>query len=291
MTKKIKFGYTGITWPGFLLENAVKTVAQEGFCGIELFGWDIENWERHKGGIGKLLEKYDLPLISAYCVGPTHRKEKVDAAIAKVVEWGKLVAKYGGKVITLGGDGLSHNERLAFNLSDHLDTIVRCTNEMGRRLKDIGIQACFHQHTGTAVETQEEVYQFMKAVNTDYVAFGPDIGQLAKGGGDPVKVVKDFAPIIKHLHLKDYKGGKLQFNEKGEEIDTSGFLCYTPLGDGVIDIPKVLEILEKSNFTGYAMVELDGHHFNSNYEGYVMTPEQACARSKKYLKGLGYEIG
>ena len=35
-------------------------------------------------------------------------------------------------------------------------------------------------------------------VDTKYVKFGPDVGQLAKGGSDPVKVVKDFLPLIRH---------------------------------------------------------------------------------------------
>ena len=65
-------------------------------------------------------------------------------------------------------------------------------NEMCKALADIGIVGAMHQHTGTSVEFKDEVYGVMEAVDTKYVKFGPDIGQLQKGGSDPVKIVKDF---------------------------------------------------------------------------------------------------
>jgi inosose dehydratase len=54
-----------------------------------------------------------------------------------------------------------------------------------------------HQHTGSCVETRDETYAVMEAVNTRLVKFGPDVGQLQKGGSDPVKVVKDFLPAVR----------------------------------------------------------------------------------------------
>jgi len=35
----------------------------------------------------------------------------------------------------------------------------------------------------------------MNAVDTKYLTFAPDVGQLKKGGADPVQVVKDFLPL------------------------------------------------------------------------------------------------
>ena len=48
----------------------------------------------------------------------------------------------------------------------------------------------------------------MEAVDTRYVKFGPDIGQLQKAGRIRVKVVKDFLPVVRHVHLKDFDGGR-----------------------------------------------------------------------------------
>ena len=54
-------------------------------------------------------------------------------------------------------------------------------NDNAKAVTDIGITGVLHQHTGTCVETQEEVYSVLEAVDTRYVKFGPDVGQLAEG--------------------------------------------------------------------------------------------------------------
>jgi inosose dehydratase len=70
------------------LEAAIRDMASLGFYGIELFGNQIVAMEGH-GGLGALLEKYNLPLISAYCgtnlSDPAQRKD----SIAKMMEWAK----------------------------------------------------------------------------------------------------------------------------------------------------------------------------------------------------------
>src|SRR3982750_2739631 len=111
----LHIGHTGLTWiplgsgggarpavnpmddPQYV-EAAIRDIAGLGFYGIELFGNQIEAMEAH-GGLGVLLQKYNLPLISAYCgtnlSDPAQRKD----AIAKTLEWARLVKKYDGKVI------------------------------------------------------------------------------------------------------------------------------------------------------------------------------------------------
>src|SRR5688572_26065380 len=75
----IQVGHTGITWPWgnppgpgpmrladpAAIEQIVKDIASVGFYGIELFGWQIDGLEAH-GGLGPLLDKYKLPLMSSY---------------------------------------------------------------------------------------------------------------------------------------------------------------------------------------------------------------------------------
>ena len=62
----------------------------------------------------------------------------------------------------------------------------------------------------------------LDSMDTKYVKFGPDVGQMVKGGATPqavTKLVKDYSEIIQHMHLKDYSGG-------------SYYLGYSPLGFG-----------------------------------------------------------
>ena len=250
----IRVGHTGITWPWgnpsgpgpmrlaepAAIEQIVKDIAGLGFHGIELFGWQIDGMEAH-GGIGRLLEKYSLPLISSYggpnLTDPAQRKASIDRTVATA----KLVKKYGGKVIVFGPNGVPRD---TFNFADHKAGIVDVLNEGAKAVADLGLTPVLHQHTGTCIETRDETYAVMQAVDTRYLKFGPDIGQLQKGGSDPVQVVKDFLPIIHHMHLKDYSGG-------------DAFLGYAPLGQGKVNIPAILAMIDGRPMNGMVMVELD----------------------------------
>ena len=117
-------------------------------------------------------------------------------------------------------------------------------NDLGKQVQDIGLTAVLHQHTGTCVESKDETYDVMHTVDTRLMKFGPDIGQLQKGGSDPVQVVKDFLTITHHMHLKDYNGG-------------DKFLGYCPLGEGKVELAKILDLMDGRKTDGRVMVELD----------------------------------
>ena len=292
--RNVKIGHTGITWvappaprpavtngappqgrgaggprrvdPAYI-EQIFKDISSLGFYGLELFSWQIQGMEEN-GGMAPMIEKYKLPLISAYG-GP----DLLDSAqrrdsIAQSLEWGKLLKKYGGKVVTIGPNGV---RRDSYNFQEHKNDIVTTLNEYGKALADIGLTGCLHQHTGTCIESREETYAVMESVDTRVVKFGPDIGQLQKGGSDPVKVVNDFLPIVNHMHLKDYNGGEY-------------FAGYCPLGQGKVDIPAILDMMDGRTLAGMIMVELDGT------QRMPMTALETATIAKSYLEKQGVAL-
>ena len=128
-----------------------------------------------------------------------------------------------------------------------------------------------HQHTGTCIEYRDEVYAVLEAMDTKYMKFGPDVGQLAKGGSDPVKIVKDFLPLIRHVHLKDWDGGP-------------HWQQYCPLGKGKVDVPAIVDLLEQSQEMKIIMVELD-----SSREP-PMTPYRDGAYEQSVSKDAGIYV-
>lgn len=222
------------------VETVFRDVASLGYHGLELFGWQVEAMEAH-GGIGPLIEKYRLPLIGTYggpnLTDPAQRRTSLE----RLIETAKLVKKYGGKVIVFGPNGVN---RSSFVFADHKSNIITSLNEGARAIADLGLTPVLHQHTGTCVETRDETYAVMEAADTRYLKFGPDIGQLQKGGADPVAVVKDFLPLVHHLHLKDYSGG-------------DAYLGYSPLGQGKVNLAAILDMVETRPMDGMTMVELD----------------------------------
>lgn len=299
--RNLKIGHTGITWPSgagrgggraaaparggadpglapaapgvrpidpAAIEQIFQDVSSQGFHGLELFSWQIDAMEPH-GGLAPLIAKYKLPLISSYSgwnmTDPTQRQ----ASIAAMVESARLVKKYGGKVIVFGPNGVN---RATYVFAEHRQDILTSLNEGAKQVADLGLTPVLHQHTGTCIESRDETYAVMEAVDTRTLRFGPDIGQLQKGGSDPVQVVKDFLPIVQHMHLKDFAGGP-------------AFLGYAPLGQGHVDIPAILTMMDGRPLAGMIMVELDG---GANMP---MTALDTAKVARAYLQKQGVDMG
>jgi inosose dehydratase len=255
--RTVVIGHTGITWPGrapgrrgggppapadgSMNESIFKDVSELGFNGLELFDWQINSLES-QGLLPGFVEKYKLPLVSSYTsvnlTDPAMRAQTIAAAVGV----GQILKKYGGRTIVIGPSGRVGGP--AYNFSEHKQNIVATLNDLGKAITDIGLIAALHQHTGTAVETRDETYQTMEAVDTRVVKFGPDIGQLQKGGVDPLEVVKHFLPVVQHLHFKDWVGGP-------------SMAGYCALGQGKVDLVGILDLMEGRRLEGMIMVELD----------------------------------
>jgi inosose dehydratase len=275
---RLVIGHTAITWADENAEAGIRCIAELGFHNIEIFAWVLKNF--YESGRKDICRQYNIPLVSSYysvdIVNPNLR----DSETAKLKEWTDIAGGMGGKFATFGGNSV---DRRTFKFREHKKYIVDFVNEAARLLNEKGVGLNFHPHTGTPVETEEEIVEFLDAIDTNYVGFAPDIGQIQKGGADPMRFIKDYISIIKLIHFKDYCGS-VRFDDDGKEIDTSGFACYVPLGQGVVDLKGILEYLEQSSFNGPVMIELDYG------PSMPIRAEEAAAINKDFMEKLGYRF-
>ena len=208
-------------------------------------------------------------MVSAYStldvIDPAARKDE----IATIVRWGRILKKHGASFMVIAVRGA---KREGYDFAAHRANIVSALNDYGKAMADIGLGSGLHQHTNTPIETRDEVYAVMESVDTRVFKFAPDVGQLQKGGADAAKVVKDFASITVHMHLKDFVNGPHMGG-------------YSPLGIGQVDLKSILETMEQANPKANIMHELDGSR-NMPY-----TARQTAEISKWYLQKLGYMQG
>ena len=108
--------------------------------------------------------------------------------------------KYNGKVVVVGPNWVRCNR---YDFKAHKNDILTTLDELSKQVSDHGLTAVLHQHTGTCIESRDEAYAVIESGDTRVMKIGPDIGQLQKGGSDPVQVVKDFLLLVEHVHLKD----------------------------------------------------------------------------------------
>jgi inosose dehydratase len=262
--RRLKIGHTGITWPDAEVATAIKELGALGYEGFETFGWVAEPWEA-KGSLAPHLKEANLPLISEYCSIALHDPAKRKTEIEKLVGFGRTIKKLGGSVCVVGPGSVQRN---TYNFAASKADIVTTLNEVSKALTDIGVIAALHPHTGTSIMTRDEVYAVLEAADTKVVKFCPDVGQLAKADADPVKIVKDFLPLVRHAHVKDYNGGE-------------AFLGYCPVGQGRVDIPAIMDLLEKAEMK-IAMVELDSSRTMP------ITAAETARIAKSTLQKLGY---
>ena len=273
--RKLKIGHTCITWGSFpragddaTLEQAVKDIGAEGFWSFETFPELIDNWDQ-RGLLRALIEKHHVPLRSGYITGnlidPAKRKDE----IARVTKLAGVIKKFGGTFVVLAPNGLKRDA--AWDFKDHRSDIVSALNDYAAAVTDLGLGTGLHQHTGTVIESRDEVYYVMDSANTKNLKFAPDVGQLQKGGADAAKVVKDYVSILKHMHLKDFKGWE-------------HFSGYCPLGQGKVDLVSILDSVEAGGQNPNIMVELDPS------KDAPMTPLQTVQATKSYLQTQGYSF-
>jgi len=265
--RDLKLGHTGITWRNDQVDDAVASIASLGFYGFETFG-DVLVKHEDSGGIGKVLETNHIPLISGYCtINLTESSQRADE-MAKADKWSELIKKYNGRIFVVGPNQV---KRDSYDFPAHKSNIVETLNELAKRVEDHGLTPVLHQHTGTCVESRDETYAVLEAVDTKHLKFGPDVGQLTKGGQDAVKVVKDFLPIVQHMHLKD-------FNGTDEHL-----LGYCPLGQGKVNVPAILDMMAGRQISGMVMVELDNDWRNMS----PTPPQELVKQSRDYLEKIG----
>jgi inosose dehydratase len=270
--RKLKIGHTCLTWNAAPrtpenLEEAVRDISELGFHSWETFAEVLEAWDT-KGTLAGLLEKYKVPLTSGYFTAnvtdPSLRKENIE----KASRFAKIVKKNGGTFLVLAANGV---KRAEYNFAENKANVVAALNDYAKAAVDAGVATGFHQHTGTAVESRDEIYALMEAADTKYLKFAPDVGQLQKGGADAAKVIKDFAPITVHMHLKDFSGGQY-------------FAGYCPLGEGKVDLAGILDTMEAAGHPANIMVELD------RSPNTPITAKATAVIAKAFLQKQGYKF-
>lgn len=139
---------------------------------------------------------------------------------------------------------------------DALGRALDRVNRAAERARARGVQAVFHHHTATHVETPSEIQALLDGTDVG-ICF--DTGHALVGGGDPLDVARMCGDRIAHLHLKDVDGALLERVRAGElsveEAWDAGLFC--PIGEGIVDLAAVLALPELSEFDGWIVLEQD----------------------------------
>ena len=134
------------------------------------------------------------------------------------------------------------------------------------------LKVSVHNHLGLAVETSEQLEEFLKRCPDCGVIL--DAGHLHAAGGDPLYIINKYADRISAVHIKDYviKDPKAQF--------WWDRIRFCELSAGVMGSlnEEILNALKKVGYSGWIFVEHDTH---------LREPAEDLSVSIKFIEKAG----
>jgi inosose dehydratase len=229
-----------------------------------------------------LLSGHGLELVGGFVPAVLHRPQARDSELASVERQAGLFAAAGAGVLviaaTTGEEGYEEAAGLEDDEWDSLFATLEMVEEIGAKH---GLSVVLHPHYGTEIESPEHVQRFLEGCDT---ALCLDTGHSMIGGGDPVALTEAEAARIRHVHLKDVDRDLAERVVSGtvpyEQAVRDGL--YMPLGDGDVDVRRVLEVLDGERYDGWYVLEQD--IMLADDPGYG--PAAEVGRSLAYLKGV-----
>ena len=262
---EIHFGYASITWNGND-RQAIEDIAALGFHGIQLRANVLKEFSG-PAELRDVLEKHQLKMV-ALSSGGVRIDPAVEAEeIAKHTANAKFVHDVGGLYLQVTDERPKDH---AISSADYA-RLGKLITEIGKRTADLGISLGYHNHMGTLGQSPEEVDQILQATDPRYAKLELDVAHYFQGGGDPAKAIEKYGDRLLFLHIKDVE--PMPEGEKAKRL-----FRFVELGRGRVDLPAVFAALQKVNFRGWAIVELDAAPDKSR------TPKECAEISKKYLE-------
>ena len=252
-----KIGHTLLTWDVFAhpenIEQGIRDIAGLGFAGTETGGSLYDWWEEHRPGqLKRILQDNGIPMVTLFHSGNWTEPEEEGRLLADARRWSDAAAELGGAMLMLVPG--RRRDSPPYGLDD-FKRMADIMNRAGQIARDGGIGASMHPHWGTAAETRLEIELLLSLLDPALVGFAPDTGQIAKGGADPLPVIARWADRIGYVHLKDLSPDWERQRAAGVPLRSPE--GYAELGQGIIDFPRLVAILDGAAYDGWLMAELD----------------------------------
>ena len=262
-------------------EQCVSEMALAGFCGSEIgnkYPQDVEVL-KHK------LDVRGLCICNAW-FSSLFTSEPYDVTIQNFIKHRDRLHALGARVIGASeqGNSIQGKDLNIFGADKPVYTdeqwklIAKGYNEMGRLAKEKGMTLTCHHHMGTGVQTVEEIDRFMAETDPELVFLLFDSGHLTFAGIDPVPVLSKYIDRVKHVHLKDVR---LPVRERALKEGWSFLTAvrqgvFTVPGDGDVDFAPIFDILERSGYEGWVVVEAEQDPAKAN-------PFEYAQKARRYI--------
>jgi inosose dehydratase len=267
-------------------------IARAGYEGTELGPYGY--LPTQPAALDRELKARRLGLGSSFVALPLEDASRRAASVEHARRVARLLATQGVGELILADDEDPERARIAGRVaedghdgwSDAQWREAAATAEaVAKALRDeLRMRVVVHHHAGTFVETPAEIDRLLASTDADLVGLLLDTGHCVYGGGDPLDVLKRHRSRVRYVHAKDARPDELSRVRTSDvtmaEAWKRGVFC--PLGEGVVDFPRVVETLRSNEYDGWLIVEQD---VVPDAQGRLSPePFESARKSRAYLR-------
>ncbi|MFM8529448.1 MAG: sugar phosphate isomerase/epimerase family protein, partial [Ilumatobacteraceae bacterium] len=154
---------------------------------------------------------------------------------------------------------------------------------------EYGLELVLHPHTGTLVETDEDIERILGASSCRWCL---DTGHMAIGGCDVVEFARRHADRVGLVHLKDVDLS-LAARYNAKELDWVSVVqagLFHSLGEGEVQVGDVICVLEGAGYQGWYVLEQDVAIIGDEPE-FGTGPVENVRKSVDYLRARFEVVG
>jgi sugar phosphate isomerase/epimerase len=171
----------------------------------------------------------EVPIV--YQGGPMHETAAAEKTIAETVRLAELIKPAGARIINFNPNPKAHKT------DEELATQARYAIQMGKELRQRGVQLILHHHNPEMADGAREWRHLLE--HTD-LPLCVDLHWVLRGGQDPMAILKEAGSRVASLHLRNSRAG----------------VWLEDFGDGDIDHRAVAAWLRRTGYSGYLVIEL-----------------------------------
>lgn len=237
---------------------------------------NVDELDRARTELGMDIASLSAQLRSSGRVANDSLEEDFDKIVADCTRLGASMVRIG---------------MLPFDAMGSLEKVLEfcdASNAMATRLADHGIALYYHNHHIEFAKYDGKYLLDIIADRAPQVGLEIDVHWVARGGLDPVTVLKKYGDRVAMVHLKDYRIGRLPAEafEALQKGDFSGFMTafagvvqFAEVGEGNLDFASIIDASAQLG-AQYLLVEQDDRCGRTALD---------CLRtSHDNLVGLGY---
>lgn len=255
--------------PAAFWDKIVESVVAAGITGVEVT-FPPGDWETAVRTYGSaaafadVLRGSGVSVISGFFSGLELNENLEDPDVQRqvldeTVRYSAFLKEAGASVLVVGMPMRRGGtpEQPSFVDFDYAKRVADLINRVGAASLSQGVRTALHTEVGSVFCVRRDIDLFMALTDPAYVDLCPDTAHIFLGGVSPVEVLADHYERVTIAHWKDAVGRW----PNSDQANLDRFLLeaqyFRRVGTGSVDWPGWVSGLDKTEFEGWAILELD----------------------------------